>query len=157
MRHQTHEIALAYELIVQATDRLEPLMNPEDLEAGIVASLATALEIASHRQLKELNEIYQTKSIWLESKEFYSVHSIWESNHAAVCCDTKLRTQGNENLFKGRSKMIFNAVEEFPKAGLTPDEHGEYKMGLSEMARFSAYQQQKEQDREFERWMTDDE
>ena len=63
MRHQTHEIALAYELIVQATDRLEPLMHPEDLEAGIVASLATALEIASHRQLKELNEIYQTKSI----------------------------------------------------------------------------------------------
>jgi len=53
--------------------------------------------------------------------------------------------------------MIFNAVEEFPKAGLTPDEHGEYKMGLSEMARFSAYQQQQEQDREFERWMTDDE
>lgn len=87
MRHQTHEIALAYELIVQATDRLEPLMNPEDLEAGIVASLATALEIASHRQLKELNEIYQTKSIWLESKEFYFVHSIWESNHASVCSD----------------------------------------------------------------------
>ena len=63
MRHQTHEIALAYELIVEATDRLEPLLSPDDLEAGIVASLATALEIASKRQLKELNEIYQTKSI----------------------------------------------------------------------------------------------
>jgi hypothetical protein len=54
---------LAYELIVQATDRLEPLMDPDDLEAGIVAALATALEIASKRQLKELHEIYQTKSI----------------------------------------------------------------------------------------------
>jgi hypothetical protein len=63
MRHQTHEIALAYELIVQATDRLEPLMDLEDLEAGIVAALATAIEIASKRQLKEIHEIYQTKSI----------------------------------------------------------------------------------------------
>jgi len=63
MRHQTHEIALAYELIVQATDRLEPLLDLEDLEAGIVAALATAIEIASKRQLKEIYEIYQTKSI----------------------------------------------------------------------------------------------
>jgi hypothetical protein len=63
MRHQTHEIALAYELIVQAADRLEPLLNPEDLEAGIVAALATAIEIASKRQLKEIHEIYQTKPI----------------------------------------------------------------------------------------------
>lgn len=52
------EHQLAYELIVQATDRLEPLLHPEDLEAGIVAALATALEIASHRKLKELHEIY---------------------------------------------------------------------------------------------------
>ena len=63
MRHQTHEIALAYELIVQATDRLEPLLDQDDLEAGIVAALATSLEIASKRRLKELHEIYQTKSI----------------------------------------------------------------------------------------------
>jgi hypothetical protein len=63
MRHQTHEIALAYELIVQATDRLEPLLDLEDLEAGIVAALATAIEIATKRQLKEIHEIYQTKSI----------------------------------------------------------------------------------------------
>ena len=63
MRHQTHEIALAYELIVQATDRLEPLLGQDDLEAGIVAALATALEIASKRQLKELHEVYQAKSI----------------------------------------------------------------------------------------------
>jgi len=57
------EHELAYELIVQATDRLEPLLGTDDLEAGIVASLAAALEIASKRQLKELHEIYQQKSI----------------------------------------------------------------------------------------------
>jgi hypothetical protein len=54
---------LAYELIVQATDRLEPLLGLEDLEAGIVAALATAIEIATKRQLKEIHEIYQAKSI----------------------------------------------------------------------------------------------
>jgi hypothetical protein len=57
--------------------------------------------------------------------------------------------------------MIFNALTELPRAGLTPDENGEYHMGLSEMARFSAYQEQQQRDREFERrfdrWMTDDE
>jgi len=56
---------------------------------------------------------------------------------------------------------MFNAFTEFPKAGLMPDERGEYHMGLSEMARFSAYQEQQQRDREFEqrldRWMTDDE
>lgn len=54
----TTEQQLAYELIVQATDRLEPVLHPEDLEAGIVAALATALEIASQRKLKEIHEIY---------------------------------------------------------------------------------------------------
>jgi len=56
---------------------------------------------------------------------------------------------------------MFNAFTEFPKAGLMPDELGEYHMGLSEMARFSAFQEQQQRDREFEqrldRWMTDDE
>jgi hypothetical protein len=63
MSHQTHEFALAYELIVHATDQLEPLLHPDDLEAGIVAVLATALEIASKKRLKELHEIYQTKPL----------------------------------------------------------------------------------------------
>jgi hypothetical protein len=63
MRHLTVENILAYDLIVLATDRMEPLLSPEDLEAGIVAALATAIEIASKRQLKEIHEIYQTKSI----------------------------------------------------------------------------------------------
>jgi hypothetical protein len=57
--------------------------------------------------------------------------------------------------------MIFNSAAEFPRAGLTPDENGEYHMGLSEMARFNAYQDQQRRDREFDqrldRWMTDDE
>jgi len=53
--------------------------------------------------------------------------------------------------------MIFNAAAELPKAGLTPDQNGEYKMGMSEMARFNAYQEQKQRDREFDEWMTDDE
>ena len=83
------EHQLAYELIVQATDRLEPLLHLEDLEAGIVAALASALEIASKRQLKELHEIYQTKSIWLESKAINAVHSSGESQHEGFCRDKK--------------------------------------------------------------------
>ena len=58
MNHPTIETELAYELIVQACDRLEPVLHPADLEAGIVAALATALEIASKRKLKDLYEIY---------------------------------------------------------------------------------------------------
>jgi hypothetical protein len=59
MNPNIREHQLAYELIVQATDRLEPLLRPDDLEAAIVATLATALQIASKRKLKELHEIYQ--------------------------------------------------------------------------------------------------
>lgn len=58
MSHTTIETDLAYELIVQACDRLEPVLGSDDLDAGIVAALATALEIASRRKLKELHEIY---------------------------------------------------------------------------------------------------
>ena len=58
MKHQTIETELAYELIVQAIDRLEPVLYPSDLEAGVVAALVTALEIASKRKLKEIHEIY---------------------------------------------------------------------------------------------------
>ena len=56
--------------------------------------------------------------------------------------------------------MIFNLAAELPRAGLTPDENGEYHMGLSEMARFSAYQEQQKLARELENrldhWETDD-
>lgn len=80
------EHQLAYELIVQATDRLEPLLRPDDLEAGIVASLATALQIASKRQLKEMHEIYQTNAIWLAKKNPVLVYSNRKSNHELFCC-----------------------------------------------------------------------
>ena len=59
MSHQHLEFELAYELIVQATDRLEPTVHQDDLEPAIIAALATALEIASQRPLKELHEIYK--------------------------------------------------------------------------------------------------
>lgn len=59
MNHQHIEFELAYELIVQATDRLEPMVHPDDLEPAIIAALATALEIASQRTLKDLHEIYK--------------------------------------------------------------------------------------------------
>lgn len=42
--------------------------------------------------------------------------------------------------------MTFNAAAEFAKAGLTPDQNGEYKMGLSEMARFGDYQDRQQRD-----------
>lgn len=58
MNSYSTENILAYDLIVLATDRLEPLMHEEDLEASVVAALATALEIASKRKLKEIHEIY---------------------------------------------------------------------------------------------------
>lgn len=59
--------------------------------------------------------------------------------------------------------MTFNSAFEFPRAGLTQDEKGEYKIGLSEMALLDAYQDRKQQQREldsrssFDRWMVDDE
>jgi len=59
MNHQHLEFDLAYELIVQASDRLEPAVRPDDLDQAIIAALATALEIASRRPLKELHEIYK--------------------------------------------------------------------------------------------------
>jgi hypothetical protein len=58
MSHTTIETDLAYELIVHACDRLEPVLDSDDLDTGIVAALAVALEIASRRKLKELHEIY---------------------------------------------------------------------------------------------------
>jgi len=60
MSHQFLELQLAYELIVQATDCLEPTVHPDDLEPAIIACLATALELASQRPLKELHEIYKS-------------------------------------------------------------------------------------------------
>jgi len=96
----------------------------------------------------------------LAKQEAVFVYQGRKVKHELLCCDQEDGAQRDENLLKGRCKMIFDAFSEFPKAGLTPDERGEYHMGLSEMARFNAYQEQQQRDREFEqrldRWMTDD-
>lgn len=53
------EEVLAYDLIVLATDRLSQYLDEEDWEAAIVASLARAIEVASSRKIKPINEIYE--------------------------------------------------------------------------------------------------
>ncbi len=57
------EEVLAYDMIVLATDRLSQYLTEEDWEAAIVGALIRAVEIASHREVKPINEIYQTKPI----------------------------------------------------------------------------------------------
>lgn len=42
-----------------------------------------------------------------------------------------------------------NFFSELPKAGLTPDENGEYKLGLSEMALVDDYQRRKMEQEQF--------
>jgi hypothetical protein len=57
------EEVLAYDMIVLATDRLSQHLTEEDWEAAIVGALIRAVEIASHRKVKPINEIYQIKPI----------------------------------------------------------------------------------------------
>ena len=57
------EETLAYELIVYATDTLSNHLCEEDWEAAIVGALIRAVEIASHRKVKPINEIYQSKPV----------------------------------------------------------------------------------------------
>ena len=59
MNNTTIEYELAWELIAQVADRLELHINADDLDAAIVATLATALELASQRKLKPIYEIYE--------------------------------------------------------------------------------------------------
>lgn len=61
MSLQHLEFKLAYELISHATEVLEPQSHPEDVDAAVVAALATALEIASNRFLKPLEDIYEKR------------------------------------------------------------------------------------------------
>ena len=53
------EESLAYELIVQATDRLSQHLQEEDWEAAIVGALVRAVEIAAQREVKPINEIFK--------------------------------------------------------------------------------------------------
>ena len=59
MNHQHIETEIAYELLCLAADRIESHINSEDLEAAIVASLVTAIEIATNRKLKPVYELFK--------------------------------------------------------------------------------------------------
>jgi hypothetical protein len=62
MTPQTIETELAYELLCLAADRIESHINSEDLDAAIVASLVTAIEIATARKLKPIHELFKEKT-----------------------------------------------------------------------------------------------
>lgn len=57
------EEILAYDMIVLATDRLSQHLTEEDWEPAIVGALIRAVEIASYRKVKPIDEIYQAKSV----------------------------------------------------------------------------------------------
>jgi hypothetical protein len=57
--HTLIETQLAWELIAETVDRLELYVDTDDLDAAIIAVLATALELASQRKLRPIYEIYQ--------------------------------------------------------------------------------------------------
>jgi hypothetical protein len=58
--HTLIEHQIAWELIAQTVDRLELYVDIEDLDAAIIAVLATAIELASQRRLKPIYEIYES-------------------------------------------------------------------------------------------------
>jgi hypothetical protein len=57
MNPNVYEHSLAYDLIVHATDGLEHIADEYDLEAAVIAVLATAFEIASKRKLPPIYEL----------------------------------------------------------------------------------------------------
>jgi len=62
MSHHNHtqiEATIAWTLIAQAVDQLETQVQHEDLDAAIIAVLALALELASHKKLRSIDEIFQ--------------------------------------------------------------------------------------------------
>ena len=58
MSTQHLEYNTAYELIAYATDKLEPHTKVEDLDAAVVACIATALETATYRTLKPIDQLF---------------------------------------------------------------------------------------------------
>lgn len=58
MNHDLIELEQAYDLVLEATDRLWDV-EPEDMNAAVVALLARAIEVASNRKLRSLDEIFQ--------------------------------------------------------------------------------------------------
>ena len=63
MTHTDLEANLAWKLIAETVDQLEWVVLPDDLDASIIAVLATALELASQRKLRPIHEIYEPKCI----------------------------------------------------------------------------------------------
>ena len=58
MNNELIEQEMAYLLTVQATDMLEGMSHPSDLDAAVCAVLARALEIASDKKLRPIDEIF---------------------------------------------------------------------------------------------------
>ena len=58
MNYELIEENLAYDLIVTASDRITSHFEEDDWDAAIVAALIRAVEIASRRKVKPINEIY---------------------------------------------------------------------------------------------------
>lgn len=58
MNPQHLENELAIELLTLAFDRIHQRINSEDRDAAIVAVLVTAIEIATKRKLKPINELF---------------------------------------------------------------------------------------------------
>ena len=58
MNPQHLENELAIELMSLALDRIEHHINSEDLDAALVATLVTAIEMATNRKLKPINELF---------------------------------------------------------------------------------------------------
>ena len=58
MSPQHLEFDTAYELISLATEKLEPTTHPEDLDAAVVAVLITAVETATGRLLKPIDQLF---------------------------------------------------------------------------------------------------
>ena len=58
LHHSQTEATIAWTLIAQLVDQLETKVAADDLDAAIIATLATALELASHKKLQPIYEIY---------------------------------------------------------------------------------------------------
>jgi len=59
MNNELIEQELAYLLTVHATEMLEGMTHPDDLDAAVCAVLARAMEVASNKKLRPIDEIFQ--------------------------------------------------------------------------------------------------
>lgn len=59
MNLQRLEFEVAYELVAIAVGMLELHHEEQDIDAAVVAALASALEIASNRNLRPIDELFR--------------------------------------------------------------------------------------------------